>query len=58
MDNYFDNFTHKIPKLYEHYLSLGKKYSQMAIRKGKKVGEKSSERKKENVLEREKEGDE
>ena len=41
MGNIFENLTHKIPKLYEHYLSLGKKYSQMAIRRGKKVGEKS-----------------
>ena len=41
MDKFFENLTHKIPKLYEHYLLLGKKYSQMAIRRGKKVGEKS-----------------
>jgi len=41
LDNLFENITHKIPKLYEHYLSLSKKYSQMAIRRGKKVGEKS-----------------
>ena len=41
MDNFFENLTHKIPKLYEHYLLLGKKYSQMAIRRGKKAGAKS-----------------
>ena len=41
MDKYFENLTHKVPKLYERYLSLGKKYFQVAMQRGKKIGEKS-----------------
>ena len=41
MDKFFENLTHKVPKLYEHSLSFGKKYFQIAIRRVKKVGEKS-----------------